>query len=67
MHNLFLKALTFFLFGNSIYFQLVVERMLASEGKKRVDLSRDEFTARVWEWKEKYLSSLINESSLVMV
>ncbi|XXG42544.1 hypothetical protein AAC387_Pa01g2799 [Persea americana] len=34
--------------------QLVVERMLASEGVKRTDLSRDEFTSRVWEWKEKY-------------
>lgn len=34
--------------------QLVVERMLASEGIKRADLSRDEFTKRVWEWKEKY-------------
>ena len=33
--------------------QLVVERMLASEGIKRVELSRDEFTERVWEWKEK--------------
>jgi valyl-tRNA synthetase len=34
--------------------QLVVEKMLASEGIKRVDLGRDEFTKRVWEWKEKY-------------
>jgi valyl-tRNA synthetase len=33
---------------------LVVEKMLASEGIKRVDLGRDEFTKRVWEWKEKY-------------
>jgi hypothetical protein len=38
-----------------VSFQLVVERMLASEGIKRVDLSRDEFTNRVWEWKEKYI------------
>lgn len=37
-----------------LLFQLVVERMLASEGVKRTDLSRDEFTSRVWEWKEKY-------------
>jgi hypothetical protein len=36
--------------------QLVVEKMLASEGIKRTDLSRDEFTKRVWEWKEKYIS-----------
>ncbi|PIA59793.1 hypothetical protein AQUCO_00400587v1 [Aquilegia coerulea] len=34
--------------------QLVVERMLASEGIKRVELGRDEFTKRVWEWKAKY-------------
>ncbi|KAG5102989.1 hypothetical protein JHK84_047958 [Glycine max] len=33
--------------------QLVVERMLASEGVKRTELSRDEFTKRVWQWKEK--------------
>lgn len=35
--------------------QLVVEKMLASEGMKRSDLTRDEFTARVWEWKDKYV------------
>lgn len=29
--------------------------MLASEGIKRVELGRDEFTKRVWEWKEKYV------------
>ncbi|KAG4130925.1 hypothetical protein ERO13_D09G175150v2 [Gossypium hirsutum] len=34
--------------------QLVVERMLASEGIKRVELGRDEFEKRVWEWKEKF-------------
>lgn len=37
------------------FFQLVVERMLASEGIKRVELGRDEFEKRVWEWKEKYV------------
>lgn len=41
--------------------QLVVERMLASEGIKRVDLSRDEFTNRVWEWKEKYGGTIANQ------
>ena len=35
--------------------QLVVEKMLASEGIKINDLSREEFTKRVWEWKEKYI------------
>jgi hypothetical protein len=37
------------------FYQLVVERMLASEGIKRVEMSRDEFTRRVWQWKEKYV------------
>ncbi|OVA06796.1 Aminoacyl-tRNA synthetase [Macleaya cordata] len=41
--------------------QLVVERMLASEGIKRVELSRDEFTSRVWEWKEKYGGTITNQ------
>jgi valyl-tRNA synthetase len=33
--------------------QMVVERQLNAQGVKRTDLSRDEFVARVWEWKEK--------------
>ncbi|KFK23106.1 hypothetical protein AALP_AAs52336U000100 [Arabis alpina] len=37
-----------------ISLQLVVEKMLASEGIKRVELGREECTKRVWEWKEKY-------------
>ncbi|KAJ0100413.1 hypothetical protein Patl1_21253 [Pistacia atlantica] len=41
--------------------QLVVERMLASEGIKRVELGRDEFTKRVWEWKEKYGGTITNQ------
>ncbi|KAJ4826696.1 hypothetical protein Tsubulata_023383 [Turnera subulata] len=41
--------------------QLVVEKMLASEGIKRTDLSRDEFTERVWEWKEKYGGTITNQ------
>ncbi|XP_062107605.1 valine--tRNA ligase, chloroplastic/mitochondrial 2 isoform X2 [Humulus lupulus] len=41
--------------------QLVVERMLASEGIKRVELSRDDFTKRVWEWKEKYGGTITNQ------
>ena len=32
--------------------QMVVERQLNAEGKKRTDLSRDDFVARVWKWKE---------------
>uniref|UniRef100_A0A803R260 valine--tRNA ligase n=1 Tax=Cannabis sativa TaxID=3483 RepID=A0A803R260_CANSA len=41
--------------------QLVVERMLASEGIKRVEMSRDDFTKRVWEWKEKYGGTITNQ------
>ncbi|GJP75605.1 hypothetical protein CLOP_g6034 [Closterium sp. NIES-67] len=33
--------------------QLVVEKMLASEGISRQQLGREEFVKRVWEWKEK--------------
>ena len=32
--------------------QMVVERQLDAEGVKRTDLTRDEFIARVWKWKE---------------
>ncbi|MCG3169634.1 MAG: Valine--tRNA ligase [Pseudomonadales bacterium] len=32
--------------------QMVVERLLAAEGTDRVTLGRQEFTRRVWEWKE---------------
>ena len=31
--------------------QMVVERQLESEGKKRHDLGRDAFIDRIWEWK----------------
>ncbi|KAH7852189.1 hypothetical protein Vadar_021626 [Vaccinium darrowii] len=41
--------------------QLVVERMLATEGIKRSELGRDEFTNRVWEWKEKYGGTIANQ------
>jgi valyl-tRNA synthetase len=34
--------------------QLLVERMLASEGTSRKELGRAEFENRVWQWKEKY-------------
>jgi len=34
--------------------QMMVERQLTSEGKKRTDFTREEFTARVWQWKEQY-------------
>ena len=32
--------------------QMVVERQLNAEGKKRTDLSREDFLTRVWQWKE---------------
>ncbi|CAM8976123.1 unnamed protein product [Rhodiola kirilowii] len=49
--------------------QLVVEKMLASEGIKRKDMSREDFTTRVWEWKEKYaaLSRIKSRDSVPLV
>ncbi|KAM7515840.1 hypothetical protein LguiA_005423 [Lonicera macranthoides] len=41
--------------------QLVVEKLLTSEGIKRVELGRDEFTKRVWEWKKKYGGTITNQ------
>ncbi len=32
--------------------QMVVERQLNAKGKKRTNFTRDEFVAKVWEWKE---------------
>src|ERR1700710_2884635 len=32
--------------------QMVVERQLNAEGKSRLDLGREAFVARVWQWKE---------------
>ncbi|MGB8326307.1 MAG: valine--tRNA ligase [Steroidobacteraceae bacterium] len=32
--------------------QMVVERQLNAEGKRRTDLTREEFVERVWQWKE---------------
>src|SRR3954468_5862193 len=34
--------------------QMMVERQLASEGKKRRELGREAFIERVWEWKKHY-------------
>ncbi|MDD5120325.1 MAG: valine--tRNA ligase [Candidatus Omnitrophica bacterium] len=39
--------------------QNVVEKTLAKEGLKRQDLGREKFIERVWEWKEKYGSTII--------
>lgn len=34
--------------------QMIVERELAKEGTNRHELGREQFIARVWEWKEQY-------------
>ena len=31
--------------------QMVVERQMAAKGEKRTDLSREDFVAKVWDWK----------------
>ena len=41
--------------------QNVVERDLAKSGIKRQDLGREEFVKRVWEWKQKYGSTIIEQ------
>jgi len=41
--------------------QNVVEKELAKEGKTRYELGREKFVKRVWEWKEKYGSTIINQ------
>ncbi|MDI6725937.1 MAG: valine--tRNA ligase, partial [Smithellaceae bacterium] len=41
--------------------QNVVEQELAREGLTRHDLTREEFIARVWQWKERYGGVIINQ------
>ena len=41
--------------------QNVVERSLAAKGITRHDLGREEFVKKVWEWKEQYGSTIINQ------
>jgi len=41
--------------------QNVVERKLAKEGKSRHDLERESFLKEVWDWKEEYGSTIINQ------
>jgi len=42
--------------------QLQVEKMLAAEGgPTRAEMGRAAFTEKVWEWKEKYGSTIINQ------
>ena len=39
----------------------MVERQLASEGKKRRDLGREKFIERVWEWKAHYGGAILEQ------
>ncbi len=41
--------------------QIVVERQLQGEGSSRHDLGRDEFTRRVWQWKEQSGSTITQQ------
>ena len=41
--------------------QLMVERQLATEGKKRADLGREKFVERVWEWKQHYGGRILDQ------
>jgi valyl-tRNA synthetase len=41
--------------------QTQVERALAAEGLSREQLGREAFVARVWDWRERYGSTIINQ------
>lgn len=41
--------------------QMVIERQLGSQGIKRTDLSREEFIAKIWQWKEQSGGSIVNQ------
>ena len=41
--------------------QIVVERELSKEGKTRHDLGREQFVARVWEWKKEYGGKILHQ------
>lgn len=41
--------------------QTMVEMELLKEGKTRKDLGREEFLARVWQWKEKYGNEILEQ------
>jgi len=41
--------------------QNVVEKALAKEGTTRHDLGREKFVERVWQWREKYGSTIIRQ------
>jgi len=41
--------------------QMVVERELAREGKRRTDFTREEFLAKVWDWKRQSGGTIIGQ------
>ena len=41
--------------------QMLVEKALAREGKKREDMTREEFLKHTWEWKELYGSRITSQ------
>jgi valyl-tRNA synthetase len=41
--------------------QAVVEKELVAQGTSREELGREAFTERVWEWKEKYGSTIVEQ------
>jgi valyl-tRNA synthetase len=41
--------------------QMMVERQLVKEGKKRRDLGREKFIERVWEWKKLYGGAILDQ------
>src|SRR3954452_11016401 len=41
--------------------QAVVERELREEGKSRLELGREAFVERVWEWRERYGSQIVEQ------
>ncbi|HEY2469358.1 MAG TPA: valine--tRNA ligase [Terracidiphilus sp.] len=41
--------------------QMMVERQLTTEGKKRQELGREKFVERVWEWKHHYGGAILDQ------
>jgi valyl-tRNA synthetase len=41
--------------------QMVVERRLAAEGRSRMELGRDAFVERVWQWKAESGGAIVNQ------
>src|SRR5215216_4397682 len=41
--------------------QVKVEQALAQEGKTKQDLGREQFNARVWEWRREYGSTIVQQ------